>query len=296
MNRLILGCGYLGARVAQRWRGAGDMVHVVTRSPERARQLADDGFQPLVADVTRSETLGNLPAAETVLFAVGYDRAAGASIADVYAGGMKNVLAALPVATGRFIYISTTGVYGSAGGDWVDELTPPRPQREGGRASLAAEQVLAAHPLGKRSVVLRLAGIYGPGRIAYLDKLKSGEPIAAPDSGWLNLIHVDDAASVVLAAQRWLDQAPGDGPHLFCVCDGQPVVRGNYYREAARHIGAPPPRFVAPDPVSPAAVRAGVDRRVSSEKMHRELGVQLAYPSYREGLAAILSNAGEMGS
>ena len=78
-----------------------------------------------------------------MLFAVGFDRSAGASIDDVYAGGVRNVLAALPSDIGRFIYISTTGVYGNAGGEWVDEDTPPDPQRDGGRASLAAEQALA---------------------------------------------------------------------------------------------------------------------------------------------------------
>ena len=110
------------------------------------------------------------------------------------------MLAALPSDTGRFIYISTTGVYGTAGGEWVDEETPPDPQRDGGRASLAAEQVLAAHPLGARSIILRLAGIYGPGRVPFLDKLRAGEPIPAPSAGYLNLIHVDDAAAVVVAA------------------------------------------------------------------------------------------------
>ena len=288
MNRLIFGCGYLGERVAKRWRDAGATVHVVTRSPERARQLADDGFLPLVADVRRPETLVDLPAAETILFSVGYDRSAKTSIAEVYAGGVKNVLAALPEAAGNFIYISTIGVYGTADGGWVDELTPPRPLRKGGRASLAAEQELATHPLGKRSVVLRLAGIYGPGRVPYLDKLQRGEPIAAPSAGWLNLIHVDDAATVVLAAETWLGQARAGGPHLFCVTGDEPVVRGNYYREVARRIGAEPPQFVAPDPASPAAERARVNRRIPNEKMHKELGVHLAYPSYRQGLAAIL--------
>ena len=97
----------------------------------------------------------------------------------------ENVLAALPSDVGRFIYISTTGVYGNAGGEWVDEDTPPDPQRDGGRASLAAEQVLAASPLADRGVVLRLAGIYGPGRIPFLDKLRAGEPIPAV-SDWVS--------------------------------------------------------------------------------------------------------------
>lgn len=289
MNRLIFGCGYLGQRVAERWRDAGASVHIVTRSPERALKLADEGFEPLVADVTRPETLVDLPAAESVLFSVGYDRSSASSIAEVYAGGVRNVLSALPETAGKFIYISSTGVYGSTGGDWVDEFTPPRPQREGGRASLAAEQQLATHTRGKRSVVLRLGGIYGPGRIPYLDKLQRGEPIAAPSTGWLNLIHVDDAATVVLAAEDWLEKCQAEGPHLFCVTGDEPVVRANYYREVARRIGAEPPQFVEPEPTSPAADRARADRRVSNERMAKELGVRLAYPSHREGLAAILS-------
>ena len=151
---------------------------------------------------------------------------------------MRNVLAALPSATGRFIYISTTGVYGDAGGDWIDEETPPDPQRDGGRASLAAEQVLAEHPLGKNSVILRLAGIYGPGRIPFRSLLRAGEPIPAASEGFLNLIHVVDAAAVVLAAADARLECSDDRPRVFCVSDGQPVERGEYYREVARQIGA----------------------------------------------------------
>ena len=140
MTKLIFGCGYLGERVARRWRDAGDDVVVVTRSGERAEGVSSKpATSAIVADVTQPATLANLPSAETVLFAVGFDRSAGGSIEEVYAGGMQNVLAALPSDVGRFIYISTTGVYGNAGGEWVDEDTPPDPQRDGGRASLAAE-------------------------------------------------------------------------------------------------------------------------------------------------------------
>ena len=121
------------------------------------------------ADVTQpDDRWPNCRRPKRVLFAVGFDRAAGGSIDEVYAGGVQNVLAALPSDVGRVIYISTTGVYGNAGGEWVDEDTPPDPQRDGGRASLAAEQVLAASPFASRGVVLRLAGIYGPGRIPFL--------------------------------------------------------------------------------------------------------------------------------
>lgn len=291
MTKLIFGCGYLGERVAERWKRAGHEVTVVTRSAERAEQFRRDGYAAIVADVTRPESLHGLPTTETVLFAVGFDRTSqtdGPTIEKVYTGGVRNVLAALPVDVARFIYISTTGVYGPASGEWVDETTPPDPQRDGGRASLAAEQVLAAHPLGAHGLILRLAGIYGPGRIPYLDKLRAGEPIPAPVAGYLNLIHVDDAVEAVVEADRF--ESLNHGPRVFCVSDGSPVERGEYYSEVARQIGAPPPRFVKPEPNSPRALRAESNRRVSNDRMLAELRVTLNYPDYRAGLAAILSS------
>ncbi len=291
MTRLIFGCGYLGERVARRWRDAGDDVVIVTRSATRAKSLRESGYRAVVADVTQPVTLRDLPVADTVLFAVGHDRASGNTIAEVYAGGVRNVLAALPEGTGRYIYISTTGVYGNAGDDWVDERTPPDPRREGGRSSLEAERVLAAHPLAGRGIILRLAGIYGPERVPFIDMLRAGEPIPAPSTGHLNLIHVNDAASVVIAA----GQIPFDTSapqslerRTYCVSDGYPVQRGEFYRELARQIGARPPQFVEPDPNSPRAARAAADRRIRNDRMLADLGVTLAYPDYRAGLAAVL--------
>ena len=282
MAKLIVGCGYLGERVARRWREGGQSVYVMTRSESRAAVLRDLGYTPIVADVTRAETLKQLPAVETVLLAVGFDRSAGNSIHDVYVEGLKNVLAALPGETGRLIYISTTGVYGSADGEWVDETTPPAPKREGGHVSLAAEELIAAHQLGPRSVILRLAGLYGPGRVPFIRELRAGEPIPARASGWVNLIHVDDAAAVVLAAA----EMPLDRLSIYCVSDGVPVERGEYYSEVARQIGAAPPRFVEPDPNSPRAARAEANRRICNARMMADLRVELTYPDYRAGLAS----------
>ena len=290
MTKLIFGCGYLGERVAGRWRDARQDVVVVTRSGTRADEFKRQGFGTIVADVTQPATLVGLPSAGTVLFAVGFDRSAGQPIVEVYAGGVRNVLAALPSDTGRFIYISTTGVYGDTGGQWIDEQTPPDPERDDGRASLAAEQALADHPLGARGVILRLAGLYGPGRVPFLDQLRAGQPIPAAGEGHLNLIHVDDAAAAVLAAAGELNRKRIDypGARIFCVSDGHPVRREDYYREVARRIGASAPQFVAPDPHSPRAARSATDRRVSNTRMLMELSVRLAFPDYRAGLAAIL--------
>jgi nucleoside-diphosphate-sugar epimerase len=286
--------------VAKLWRAAGDHTIAFTRRDDPTPEMIAAQTFTAQADVTKPETLGFLREApalggappESLLFAVGFDRTAGCDIHAVYADGLRNVLAALPTTVKRVIYISTTGVYGSAHGDWVDEETPPDPHREGGLASLAAEQALAAHPVARWSAILRLAGIYGPGRVPHLDKLRAGQPIPAPRAGWLNLIHVDDAARIVVAVDDWLRGRPdADGPHAFCVSDGAPVVRGDYYAEAARLIGAPPPRFIDPPADSPVAARAAADRRVSPAKLQCTLGVNLQFPTYRQGLAAILSDA-----
>lgn len=286
MSKLIFGCGYLGARVARRWRDAGEAVYAVTRSDARARALADEGFTPIVADVTQPESLRQLPAADTVLFAVGYDRASGRSIEDVYAGGFQHALDSLTAAPRRVIYISTTGVYGDCEGERVDERTPCRPLRPGGQASLQAERALGRHSFGRRGVILRMAGIYGPGRIPHRASLVAGEPLAVPTAGFLNLIHVDDAARIVLAAA----EADVDLPALYVVSDGHPVRRAEYYAEVARLLGAPAPQFVAPAAGDARGLRAAADKRVDNSRMLAELGVSLLYPSYREGLAAVVAD------
>jgi nucleoside-diphosphate-sugar epimerase len=283
--KLVVGCGYLGRRVAQRWRQAGHEVFAVTRSPLRAVDFARAGWQPIVADVLQLETLVDLPAASTLLYAVGYDRGQNLGIEEVYLRGLVNVLNALPTATGRVIYVSSTGVYGDCAGQWIDEQTPCNPDRAGGRACLAAEKALLAHPRGAEAVVLRMAGIYGPGRIPKRESLESGGPIPAPPTGWLNLIHVDDAASVVLASAN---AAPG--PRCYLVSDGCPIARRDYYTELARLLDAPAPKFAGPDTTLPSAARSINNKRVSNARLINELDIQLAYPSFREGLAAIVAS------
>lgn len=273
-------------RVAKLWRQTDQQVFVVTRSPQRAMEFSDQGYFPRVADVCDPDQLAvALQGVEidTVLFAVGYDRSSGQPIHEVYVEGLANLLATLSDTVQTFIYISSTGVYGAGDGDWVDEHTPCQPLRDGGKACLAAEELLRASRFGDRSIILRLAGIYGPDRIPRSKSLLAGEPIDAPATGYLNLIHVDDAARIVL-----LSESSAPRPALFCVSDGNAVVRSDYYQELARLLGAPPPRFVEPSPDSPAALRAGSDKRVSNQKLMNILAPEFLYPTYREGLAAIV--------
>lgn len=285
MAKLVFGCGYLGLRIAKLWRQSGEQVVAVTRSAERAALFSADGLEPLVADLNQADTLapiGQLSGIDTVLFAVGFDRTAGSTIRDVYVDRLSRVLGVLPAAS-RFIYIGSTGVYGQVAGDIVDETSPCQPTREGGIACLAAEQLLRQSNLADRTIILRLAGIYGPGRIPRAKELQAGAAIAAPGEGYLNLIHVDDAARIVLLAEQ-----RAKPPKLYCVSDGQPVQRHEYYQELARLVGAPTPRFIDPPSQSPAAQRAASDKRISNALLAQDLAPVLLYPNYREGLRAIV--------
>jgi len=283
VRKLIVGCGYLGLRVADRWVAEGAVVSAVTRYAGRGSFLQSRGIEPIVGDIMAPDTLRWLPSADTVLFAVGHDRGCGHSIRELYVAGLMNVLECLPSSVGRFIYVSSTGVFGQSDGSWVDETSPCEPKREGGRACWQAELLLRQHPLGRRAVVLRMAGMYGPGRIPRSKGLLAGLPLDAPSEGYLNLIHVDDAASAVLAAEA---RAPL--PSLYCVSDGHPVVRRDYYCQLAELLGAAEPQFRKTQLDAPAALRASASKRVSNQRLLSQLGFQPQYPSYREGLAAIV--------
>ncbi|MCU0958572.1 MAG: SDR family oxidoreductase [Pirellulaceae bacterium] len=283
MRRLIAGCGYLGSRVARLWQAAGDDVHVLTRSAARAGHLHQLGLRPLQGDVTDPATLPPLPVVDTVLWSVGFDRRAGGAIHDVYVSGLRHVLQRLPAPTVRIVYVSSTGVFGETDGSWVDETTVCRPQRAGGRACLDAEQLLLQTDWARRTVILRLAGIYGPGRLPRLNQLRAGRPLDAAPDGLLNLIHVDDAAHVVqLVADR-----PLPLPRVYLVSDGHPVQRGDFYAEAARLLNTQPPVFERPVGATDALGRSGGHKRVSNQRMRSELNPTLQFRSYREGLADI---------
>ena len=285
--KLIVGCGYLGSHVARRWLAAGQQVTALVRhappstaSPPSSFLLPPSAVR--IADITQPATLGQLPAAETVLYAVGYDPLGGRSREEVVVEGLKNVLDALPPDTGRIVFISSTGVYGDMAGARVDEQSPCRPAREAGRLLLAAEQLLSQHPLGPRSVILRLAGLYGPGRLPPLADLSSGAPLAVPADSLVNLIHVEDAATAVLAAE-----SRAQPPCMYLVSDGHPIDRRRYLSHLAELSGLPPPRFCdsSTAAVGARSRRAG-NKRISNARLVAELGVAFAYPTYLEGLAA----------
>lgn len=282
MHGLIIGCGYLGRRVARHWLDAGRQVSALTRSPETADRFSADGIRPIIGDVTRPETLADLPAADVLLWAVGYDRAAGPTQHEVYVDGLQNALDALRGRVGRMLYVSSTSVHGQSDGSWVDENSPTEPATESGRICLAAEQALTdwSAASGMPSLILRLAGIYGPGRLlARIDGLMRGEPLAGSPDAWLNLIHVDDAAGV--AASFSTSAHSG----VVLVSDDRPVTRAEFYSHLARLLDAPAPTFDA----SIIGRTSGLNKRCRNARLRRDGLFELRYPDYTRGLVAAIS-------
>ena len=158
------------------------------------------------------------------------DRSAGKSMREVYLVGLANVLRVLPTPR-RFIYVSTTSIYAQTDGDWVDEASPAEPTEESGRVALECERDLREHL--PDAIVLRFAGIYGPGRVIRRTSIVKGEPIAADPDGWLNLIHVEDGSRAVLAAAE-----RGQPGATYNVADDRPVTRREFYSELATLLGA----------------------------------------------------------
>lgn len=269
--RLIVGCGYLGERVARRWREADSRVIATTRREARAAELRERGITPAVVDVTAAEPgwaklFASVGVPETVFWGVGFDRIAGVTHRDVHVDGLRRLLDALaavgPVgSTSRVILSSSTGVWGDEGGGIVDESTPPNPSREAGRVLVEAETLLATHPAGP-GTALRFAGLYGPGRLPRVADLKRGLPIAADPDSWLNLIHIDDAAAVVCTVA---DAVSPRG--LYVVADGHPVRRRDWYGTLAMLTDSPEPNWdtAAPRP-------RGADKRINPTLLFDDLG------------------------
>jgi len=278
MRALVIGCGYLGRRVAAIWRSEGMEVSALTRSQQNAAVLAEQGIEPIIGDVLLPETLRSLPEIEIALYAVGYDRHAAASKRDVYIRGLANFLEARSPRVRRFLYISSTSVYGQDAGEWVDETSGTKPATDDGQIVLAAEETVRnACPKGV-ATVLRLSGIYGPGRLLRrIESVRSGEPIAANPDGFLNLIHVDDGATIVgrLAEREALQPT-------YLITDDRPVRRREYYGLLAGLVGGGEPVFLF-DASGGGAV--GMNKRCSNARLKAELGDILRFPTIESGLA-----------
>ena len=236
------------------------------------------GIHPILADITKPETLEALPQVDTVLFSVGMDRTKYDDIRTVYVDGLKNVLSRLSDQPKHLIYISSTGVYGDFGGQWVDENSETEPVREGGKACLEAERLIAASQFADRSTILRFAGIYGPDRVPTRDLILSKNWKKLSAAGYLNLIQVDDGARLVTHVA---DQPPTG--ETFLVSDGQPSLRKEYYEFIAQQFGIDEIPWEESE-VKPEESRSGSSKRISNGKLMERFEFKCDFPDYRSGL------------
>ncbi len=273
-RRLIAGCGALGMRVALRWLAAGDAVWGTTRG--RPKVLTAAGITPIVTDVGAGP-LPPMPEVDTVFWAVGFDRNSNTDPHDLHVRGLTRLLDTVSGHPMRIILSSSTGVWSDGAGEIVNEQTPICPSRPSAVALAEAERLLCSHEKGP-GVALRFAGLYGPERLPRLDDLRAGRAIAADPTSWLNLIHLDDAATVVC----WAADAE-NAASLYIVSDGRPIQRGDWYARLARISGSPPPRFT-----TPAASGRGGNKRADPARLLSDLATSLAFPDALRAMEGLL--------
>ena len=278
----IFGLGYTGLAFANAMRGEAAWIGGTVRSADKAARLRGKGIEAFVFDGKRPGEGIAVALKEATHLLVTISQ--GEDSDPVIAAHGADILAAPHLAW--IGYLSTVGVYGDHGGGWIDEETPPDPRVARATARIAAERAwteLAARrggPLG----IFRLAGIYGPGR-SPLVKLAEGRAHRIVKPGQVfNRIHVADIAATLGAA------VARPATRLYNVSDDEPAPPQEVTAFAAELMGlAPPPEvpFAEAD-LSPLA-RSFYEgnRRIANRRIRNELGVSLAYPTYRDGLSAL---------
>jgi nucleoside-diphosphate-sugar epimerase len=285
MSRLFcFGLGFSAEALARRLAARGWQIAGTARDADKIERLGREGYVMTHFDgeVANALVSALLPGTTHLLLSIP-PGAHGDPVLAHYAGELM-LLGSLT----WIGYLSTVGVYGDHGGDWVDETTPPTPNSERTRARVEAERAWLAfgEKLGCPVQIFRLAGIYGPGRSAF-DKLYAGTARRIVKSGQVfNRIHVEDIATVLQASIA----RPRAGA-IYNVADDEAAPPDAVVSYAAELAGVAPPPAIAFEKadLSPMA-RSFYDgsRRVANARIKSELGVKLAYPTYREGLKALL--------
>lgn len=287
MRLFIFGMGYTAGHYA-RQTTCWQTITGTVRTADKARELGATGLETLVFDGGTAD-----PAIELAL------AVADALLVSVQPGPhgdpvlsrFGDAIAAAPRLR-TIVYLSTVGVYGDHGGAWIDEKTPPLSNSERGRARVAVEeQWLALGALGGPAIqILRLAGIYGPGRNALAD-LAAGEARRIVKPGQVfNRIHVTDIGRAIEAGLR-----AGHGGGVWNVADDEPAPAPDVIAYAAGLLGMePPPPIPFEDAQLSPMARSfyAANRRIGNAALKVGLGVTLAYPTFREGLNALFE-AGE---
>ena len=281
---LVLGCGYIGAEVCRRAPAAGWAATGVVRSEASRARLAAEGLGVRAHDALSGDLAALGGGWDAVLIALSTGGRGEAAYAEVYAEGPARLAAWAAAAGARhLVLLSSTGVYRQEGE--VDEASPAGGDGPSD-ALVAGERAVLASSVPCRAV-LRLGGLYGPGRHYLLDQLRRGERVVGgPSHHRINYLHRDDAATACLAAL-----GAAEGAHLYNVTDGNPVTKAELARWICGRLGLPAPVLDPGAPAGPRARRTGrvtPDRVVRSEAIRRELGWKPLFPRVFDGLSPLM--------
>ena len=280
----IFGCGYLGSELARQGLARGWKVSALTRNAGTAATLRDSGVpQVIEAELSSDDWHAALsPEVDYLVNCVGAASDDVAGYVRSYVEGQDSLMRwAERGSVGSFVFTSSTSVYPQRGARLVDETSDSVGVSDRAGLLLAAENRGYAGGNGiDRCFVLRLAGLYGPGRHLLADKVRTGEGFSGNGDRILNLIHRDDAASAVFSA---LEADAVNVGRIYNVSDGAPAPRREIVEWLAGKLGVDSPGFAEDD---------GEDvpnRKVSNDRIRNELGWEPAYASYRAGFEAIFA-------
>jgi nucleoside-diphosphate-sugar epimerase len=312
MRVLIVGCGYVGLPLGAELVRLGHEVFGLRRNPAAENELKAVGIQPLSGDVTKPETLAKLPRQfDWVVNCV----AAGGSAENyrqIYLEGNRNLISWLADSPPeKFIYTSSTSVYGQNDGTVVKENSPVEPETNTAKVLVEAEKYLLeaaggsgtgvppvrteTHGRDARAtifpvVILRVAGIYGPGRGHWFKQFLNDEAHLDGDgSRFLNMIHRDDVVGCIIAALK-----NGRAGEIYNAVDDEPVSQIDFFKWLAATLGKPLPPSVSED-AGIVRKRGATNKRVSNRKLKLELRHQFQHPDFRSGYGADLSRLGRAG-
>lgn len=274
MKTLVVGCGYIGLPLALLWRDGGDEVIAWVHSSASAGMVQEHNFPQVIAGSVAAERLWTtVGPCDRIILSASSNRGGPEAYREVFLEGARMIRAHQPGA--RKLFVSSTSVYGQAAGEIVTEESPTEPANETGQILREAEDIA----LADGAIVVRSAGIYGPGRSVLWERFRSGKAVIEGEgSRWLNQIYRDDlVAALALVMER------GTPGQIYNVADDEPVMLGDFYAWCAEYLG----RGLPPSgPENPHRKRGLTNKRVSNSKL-RALGWRPIYSSYREGIPAI---------
>jgi nucleoside-diphosphate-sugar epimerase len=296
MRVLIVGCGYVGLPLGVELIRLGHEVSGLRRNAAAENELKAAGIKPLVADITQPEMLAKLPRGfDWVVNCVSSTGGDAEDYRQVYLQGARNLIEWLaPNPPKKFVYTSSTSIYGQTDGSQVKETSPTEPLVETAKVLLETEKVLLAAVAERKfpAVILRVAGIYGPDRGHWFKQfLKNEARIEGDGLRFLNMIHRDDLIGCIIAALK--NGRPGE---IYNAVDDEPVSQMNFFQWLAGTVGKYPPPSVPENP-DENRKRGVTNKRVSNRKLKMELGCQFKYPNFRKGYSAEilrLERAGEL--